>query len=111
MRVALDLAGPSDASVRGSPLDGKLDVDPTRQEGEADPAGPDFASLLEQTVSDANRLQHAAASSAAALAAGKNDDLHGTMITSKEAEISLKLVGSIRNRLLDAFHELWRINL
>jgi flagellar hook-basal body complex protein FliE len=33
------------------------------------------------------------------------------MISLKEADISMKLVGTVRNRLLDAFHELWRINL
>ncbi len=74
-------------------------------------AGTDFAAVLEHTVEGANRLQKAAQASAAAFARGATDDLHGTMITAKEADISLKLVGTVRNRLLDAFHELWRINL
>jgi flagellar hook-basal body complex protein FliE len=46
-----------------------------------------------------------------ALAAGATDDLHGTMIAVKEAEIGMKLVGSVRNKLLDAFHELWRTSV
>jgi flagellar hook-basal body complex protein FliE len=33
------------------------------------------------------------------------------MIAMKEAEISVKLVGSIRNKLIDAFHELWRTSV
>ena len=41
-------------------------------------------------------------------AAGATDDLHGTMIAVKEAEIGVRLVGAIRNKLLDAFHEIWR---
>lgn len=73
--------------------------------------GTDFAAVLEHTVEGANRLQKAAQASAASFARGATDDLHGTMITAKEADISLKLVGTVRNRLLDAFHELWRINL
>ena len=75
------------------------------------PGGADFGAVLERTVEGANRLQKAAAASAEALARGATDDLHGTMITTKEAEIAIKLVGSVRNKLLDAFHELWRINL
>jgi flagellar hook-basal body complex protein FliE len=33
------------------------------------------------------------------------------MIAVKEAEISLKLVGSVRNRLIEAFQEIWRTNV
>lgn len=80
-------------------------------EAPAPGGGADFGAVLERTVEGANRLQKAAAASAEALARGATDDLHGTMITTKEAEIAIKLVGSVRNKLLDAFHELWRINL
>ncbi|AKU94678.1 hypothetical protein AKJ09_01342 [Labilithrix luteola] len=80
-------------------------------EGTPASGGLDFGTLLEKTVEDTNQLQKDATAKAEALAKGASDDLHGTMISVKEAEISLKLVGSIRNRLIDAFHELWRINL
>jgi flagellar hook-basal body complex protein FliE len=73
--------------------------------------GADFSSILERSLDGVNRLQKAADVSATNLARGATDDLHGTMITTKEADIALKLVGTVRNRLLDAFHELWRINL
>lgn len=73
--------------------------------------GFDFGSILAEGIKNANDLQNEASAKVDALAAGKSDDLHGAMITSKEADISLKLVGTVRNRLLDAFHELWRINL
>ena len=72
---------------------------------------PDFAAILEHQITDANKLDQIASQKADALAKGASDDLHGTMISLKEADISMKLVGSVRNRLLDAFHELWRINL
>jgi flagellar hook-basal body complex protein FliE len=67
-----------------------------------------FEDLLAAEVNNANALGHAAEAKAGALAQGTLDDIHGTMIASKEAEISLHLVGTIRNHLLDAFHELWR---
>jgi len=73
--------------------------------------GPDFARVLERGIVDANKAQLVAEQRIDALARGASDDLHGTMISVKEAEISMKLVGSVRNKLLDAFHELWRINL
>jgi flagellar hook-basal body complex protein FliE len=73
--------------------------------------GPDFASVLKETALAASAKDHEASEKAAALAAGTSDDLHGTMITAKEADISMKLVGSVRDKLMDAFHELWRINV
>ena len=74
-------------------------------------SGPDFGAVLAQGIAQANTLQQDATAKADAVAKGASDDLHGTMITVKEAEIAMKLVGSVRNKLLDAFHELWRINL
>ena len=73
--------------------------------------GPSFESVLKDTALSASEKSREAEEKTAALAAGKSDDLHGTMITAKEAEISMKLVGSVRDKLMDAFHELWRINV
>ena len=75
------------------------------------PVGGGFGEVLAGAVRDAVVAGNNAASQADALARGVNDDIHGTMISAKEADISLKLVGSVRNKLLDAFHELWRTNV
>jgi flagellar hook-basal body complex protein FliE len=98
------------APVESTAADAPSGLAPAVGPGAAEGA-PDFAAILEAQVMDASRLQHLATAKSEALARGASDDLHGTMITVKEADISLKLVGSVRNRLLDAFHELWRINL
>jgi flagellar hook-basal body complex protein FliE len=79
-------------------------------QAKGDPA-PSFGAVLEKTALSASEKQHDAVEKAEALARGQSDDLHGTMITMKEAEIAMRLVGSVRDRLLDAFHELWRINV
>jgi flagellar hook-basal body complex protein FliE len=76
-----------------------------------DIAGPSFGDVLAQTVGEAAALGRSAEAQAQALASGASDDLHGTMIALKEAEISMKLVGQIRSKVLDAFHELWRTNV
>lgn len=67
-----------------------------------------FGDVLERVAAQANQAQNDAGAKADALARGTLDDLHGTMISAKEAEISMKLVGTVRNKLLDAFHEIWR---
>jgi flagellar hook-basal body complex protein FliE len=87
-------------------------------EGLGGPAGAEnstalgsFGSFLGDAVDQANRLDQAASRKVDALASGAADDLHGTMISAKEAEISIKLVGTVRNKILDAFQELWRTSV
>lgn len=70
-----------------------------------------FGAVFEQLVNNASDMDRTAKAKVEALAAGKSDDLHGTMISQKEADISMKMVGTVRDKLMDAFHELWRINV
>jgi flagellar hook-basal body complex protein FliE len=70
-----------------------------------------FEDVFSRMVDGAASADRSADAQVAALANGASDDIHGTMISVKEAEISLKLVASVRNKLLDAFHELWRTSL
>ncbi len=77
----------------------------------AAPGQVSFEDILVDAVGDASRADSAANDKAAALASGAIDDLHGTMISLKEADISVKLVGTVRNKLLDAFQELWRTSV
>jgi flagellar hook-basal body complex protein FliE len=75
------------------------------------PPASTFGALLGDAIEQAVTADRTAAEKIAALVSGASDDIHGTMIAAKEAEISLKLVGTIRNRLIEAFHELWRTNV
>ncbi len=73
--------------------------------------GPSFGDVLEGLVDVADRADASASEKVDALARGASDDLHGTMIAVKEADISVKLVASIRNKLLDAFNEIWKTSV
>ncbi len=107
--------------MSGLRIEGSAETTPLRIGGEpgitegareaAAAEGPSFSGILEKMVMSASAQDHDAIVKAEALAAGRSDDLHGTMIAMKEADISLKLVGNVRNKLLDAFHELWRTSV
>jgi flagellar hook-basal body complex protein FliE len=73
--------------------------------------GTSFESLLGDAISQANSADFAASQKTTALATGAIDDLHGTMIAVKEADISMKLVGTVRNKILEAFQELWKTSV
>jgi flagellar hook-basal body complex protein FliE len=75
------------------------------------PGEVSFGDVFAKTVAQANRADRVAAGKVEALALGAADDLHGTMIAVKEADISMRLVGTIRNKLLDAFTEIWKTSV
>ncbi len=70
-----------------------------------------FGAVLGGALQEANQADITAGQKVQALASGAMDDLHGTMISVKEADIALKLVGSVRTKILDAFQELWRTSV
>jgi flagellar hook-basal body complex protein FliE len=73
--------------------------------------GEIFGEMLASVAAAANqRLNHAEAMGEA-FAAGVSDDIHGTMLALSEADIQLKLAGSVRNKVIDAFYELWRMQI
>lgn len=106
MRGDLKVGGELDMTDGVSRI-GTADASEASQIKEAGGFGAVFAGL----VNNASDMDRAASAKTEALAAGKSDDLHGTMISQKEADISMKLVGTVRDKLMDAFHELWRINV
>lgn len=75
----------------------------------ADPAA--FGRLLEGAVGSANARALEAGRFASEFAAGRRDDIHGTMIALSKADIELRMVGNVRNKIVDAFYEIWRMQV
>jgi flagellar hook-basal body complex protein FliE len=73
--------------------------------------GVSFEGILLKTVEQADQADRVANAKIDALSRGASDDLHGTMIAAREADISIKLVGTLRNKLLDAFQEIWKTSV
>jgi len=90
----------------------QLDPAPIAKDTAVDPSGGAiFEDLLKNVVSGANNSIHKAESVGNEFAAGTRDDIHGTMLALSKADIELRLVGNIRNKVVDAFYELWRMQI
>jgi flagellar hook-basal body complex protein FliE len=72
---------------------------------------PSFGAVLEGVVKSANESANFAGDLSEAFAAGARDDIHGTMIALGKADVELRFVGTVRNKVIDAFYELWRMQL
>jgi len=73
--------------------------------------GKPFESVLSQLVQDVNSSQIAATDSVQGLLSGQNVSLHQTMISIEEASLSFQLMVEVRNKLLESYQELMRMQI
>lgn len=73
------------------------------------PTSDSFASMLGQMVSNVNSAQNASAQAVSALQSGQNVPLHQAVIAMEEANVSFQLMVEVRNRLLDGYQEIMRM--
>jgi flagellar hook-basal body complex protein FliE len=77
----------------------------------AQPPGESFASMLGRMVSEVNAQQNTTAQTVGALQGGQNVPLHQAVISMEEANVSFQLMVEVRNRLLDSYQEIMRMQI
>lgn len=70
-----------------------------------------FASLVKQYVQDTNTQQIEAGKAAVDLATGKGGNVTDTMLALQKADVSFQLMLSVRNKLVDAYREVMRMQV
>ena len=70
-----------------------------------------FGEFLTDALQKTNALQQDAAKLNAALAAGKIDDVSQVVVASEKADIALQLTLQVRNRAVDAYQEIMRMQV
>jgi flagellar hook-basal body complex protein FliE len=99
----------SDLRITG-PLDTTRYTSLGRPAGPA-PTGEDFRETLVQALQETNTLQLDAGRQVTRLTAGEDVDLHEVMISQAEASVAFELMMEIRNKLLEAYQEIQRMNV
>ena len=95
-----------------SPLPSPSEVGKSQEIAPAQPAGGDsFATMLGRMVSDINSQQNFATQTVNALQSGQNVPLHQAVIAMEEANVSFQLMVEVRNRLLEAYQEIMRMQI
>lgn len=77
----------------------------------AQPSGESFGSLLGRMVEEVNASQNAAADAVQKLQAGGDVSLHQAVIAMEEASISFQLMVEVRNKLLESYQEIMRMQV
>ena len=81
------------------------------QVGEPGAAGNTFADILKDSVEKVNLYQGQADVAIKEMIAGRNKNIHETMLTIERADTSLKLMMQVRNKILDAYREIMRMQV
>lgn len=73
--------------------------------------GKTFSDVLRKSVDEVNTLQGQANTAINEMMAGRNKNIHETMLAIERADDSLKLMMQVRNKILEAYREVMRMQV
>jgi flagellar hook-basal body complex protein FliE len=73
--------------------------------------GASFANVLQDSLKQVNSLQNEADQAIESLATGGPATLHDTMLAVEKAELSFKLMMQVRNKIVEAYQEILRMQV
>ena len=81
--------------------------------GEDKPAQtvPDFGEYLKNALGEVNSLQNESDNMSKALAAGQVEDISQVVIAAEKADIALQLTLAVRNKAVEAYQEIMRMQV
>ena len=79
--------------------------------GPSAPAASDFSATLKEVLNEVNDLQLRSDDLLARFAAGEVENLHEVVIAQQEAAIAFRLVQEVRDKLIQGYQELMRMQV
>jgi len=73
--------------------------------------GPSFGDTLEKAIDSVDQSQETADENISAFVAGEKKNLHEVMISMNQAKIHFELMNEVRNRGLETYRELMRMQV
>lgn len=80
-------------------------------ESPAGQAEGSFKSMLNAAITQVESLERASDSAVEQLVKGRAEDLHQVMIVSEKATLGLQLAIAVRNKVLEAYQEIMRMQV
>lgn len=80
-------------------------------EGPAEGGGATFGEFLNKLVHEANASQLEADKKLQEVAAGRNKDLHGAVLSMEKADVQFRLLAQVRNKVIEAYREIMRMQV
>ncbi|MDD2422189.1 MAG: flagellar hook-basal body complex protein FliE [Heliobacteriaceae bacterium] len=77
----------------------------------AGPEVPDFGTCLKDALQNVNNLSREADRQTMSLVSGQTEDIHQVMIAAEKASIAVQMTVQVRNKIMDAYNELMRMQM
>ncbi|MFC4768781.1 flagellar hook-basal body complex protein FliE [Effusibacillus consociatus] len=74
-------------------------------------AGPSFSTVLGETLNKVADMEVGASKLTQQMAAGQGADLHTIMIAGEKASLALQMTIQVRNKVIDAYQEIMRMQM
>jgi flagellar hook-basal body complex protein FliE len=103
-------------SIRNSNLNSGLQkvgggITPQMPLSKSQEASSSFADTLKDAVGKVNELQQVADTKMQQLSTGETTDIADVKIAAEKADIALRLMTSVRNKMIDAYHEIMKMQV
>ena len=108
MKINPDLIQQMPKIANGSTLDNKL-LSPSGPAGGEKPGA--FANMLTDMLSSTNDQINSAEAQSKAMLAGDSKNIHEVMIALEKANISFRFLTQVRNKAVEAYQEVFRMQL
>jgi flagellar hook-basal body complex protein FliE len=79
--------------------------------GPVKPESASFGELLKKSIQQVNQLQNESNAAVEKLATGQEKDIHNTMIAMEKASVSFHLTMQVRNKMIEAYQEVMRMQV
>lgn len=86
-------------------------IQTTDKKSEANQAEQNFGKMLSGLVGDVQQQQQSADQAMQQVHAGNAKNLHGAMIAMEQADISIRFMVQVRNKAMDAYQEIMRMQV
>jgi flagellar hook-basal body complex protein FliE len=70
-----------------------------------------FSEMINESIDKVNEIQLQADRGVKEMAAGRNKNIHETMLLLEKADMSFKLMMQVRNKVIDAYREIIRMQV
>lgn len=79
--------------------------------GSVSEAQGSFADTLKSAIDNVNQLQKSSDKAAQDLATGRTDNVADVMIAAEKADIALRVMVQVRNKIIDAYQEIMKMQV
>jgi flagellar hook-basal body complex protein FliE len=96
---------------RSSPFQQLQEFQSKLQKKEPDAGGTDFKDVLKSALQDVDQAQKVSDQQIQNVISGEIQDVHTAMIAMQKADLSFQMMMQVRNKLIEAYHEVMRMQV